>query len=193
MRFFLLSIQRNRRLLHSTILKYAPVYVFKLSVSIRMLRSLDSFPVCLQAAPAGFEQPRHLRVADSEAQSPQLRGNRSRAPACPPQGTHRISTGGRLDDRFQSAYQFWFSHLFRVPPSPGPLLTPRLDAIGSIKLLNSGANGTGRQTCCGSHGGYATPPYRSSFHCSPLAKSPLVEMRCNRDVLLSNPFNVSIV
>jgi hypothetical protein len=51
-------------------------------------------------------------------------------------------------------------------------LTARLDAVGIIKFLNSSANGTVRQTCCGSHGGYATSPYRSSFHCSPLSTPP---------------------
>ncbi len=189
---FFLCINGDNRL--SPFLKeFHPfVDVLKLSIPIRMRRSLLCLSRRLKTIAELIQELINLRMTDTVSFLNQLSGQSTSALICPTKRRHWVTACRGLNQPIQRQKQVriftreLLTPTANLPDTPWKLITPDLWEL--LQLATANPDSTLRQSCCLSNGSDASMSQSFSFRCSPQTTSSFIEFLVQQFVLVLNCF-----
>ena len=183
--FLLLGVDRDHRLPGTDVLCDRGVEVTELGVAVLVLAALGDFGVALQAEAHFAQHPCHRPVRDPVPHRGQRAGQLPGRLGRPHQQRHRITAGGRIDQRPQVGDQLGVGLGQLLAPATGrthPARRLRLPGCLTDTTRDGVWMHPGR---CGDRLDPA-PPELAGLQTKDQAALPLVEMRTQHRVLASN-------
>src|SRR5690606_11260065 len=183
---FFLRIDRDHRNAALDATLCLGVDVLELCVAIWMLNAFNGLVRCLETVAMLAEQFGHGLVASLNALCEQLRRQRMRALARPPQRRLRITTGDWIDQLFERRPHLGMDDLERPLPSAASNLDDVIRSRSRANLVPSLPNGAARHPRCPRYCGNAPVSHCVRLRARPESTRSLIHGRLQQAPLLAN-------
>ena len=172
---FLLGVNRNHGPAPAPRVRGLLVDVLELGVPVRMPRSLPGFAVCLKTVAEFAQEFADERVAHAIPLPRELRRERARALACPPQRRLRISTARRFHASFERRHETRIEVDLALAPAARSSDACGIERFGVVGFAHSAMDRGPAEPGHPREDGHAAAPQGSRFGAGPQATRSFVQ------------------